>query len=338
MTDKFYCAFLDYLSIKEKQSLCGNLQKRNIRVKGFRMTKDIPSKILAPHIARNERSFFKILLECYKPTYADRDAAVDAFSPDTAVLCLTYFVRENIADEDFLNSLFQKASNTPVEPKESTSESKLQKKYEEFRQKYLAAHKEAEHLKKELEAEKKESHRLSELLSSKETDVENLQAEIHAHGIAQNELQQAQRDLEKMKKENQDLLALLSAQDTMISDLRAEIDAKVTEHHETVAALTQCISELEAKKVEHTNTTPHPDRRILILVSDESECVNGANSLPYSKIPQLSEIHEDYTEILFVTNDLPFHLKRRIHKMSDIQSKIHTFSTKSELLEYIEKG
>ena len=302
------------------------------------MTKDIPSRILASHIAKNERSFFKIIQDCYKPTYMNRDAAVEAFSPDTAVTGLTYFVRENIADEDFFNSLLQKTADRPAEPKASSADSKIQKKYEEFRQKYLTSRRELEQVKKELDVAKKENQRLSELLSVKETEAVNLQTELHNRGIAHIELQQARRDMEQVKKDNQDLAVSLSAKDTLIVNLRAEIEAKTIQHNDEVAALTQLISELESKNAESTNLDARSDRRILILVSDETEGVIGAASLPFCKIPQLVEIHEEYTEILFVTNDLPFHLKRRIHKMSDIQNKIHTFSTKSDLLEYIEKG
>lgn len=103
MTEKIYCAFLDYLSSKEKQKLCVNLQKREVRVNGFRMIKDVPSKILALHISKNEKAFFKILQECYTQTFADQNEAIKAFSPDTAVLCLTYFLCKNSVDENLIS-------------------------------------------------------------------------------------------------------------------------------------------------------------------------------------------------------------------------------------------
>lgn len=318
--------------------LCSNLQKRNVRINGFRMNKEIPSRILASHIAKNERSFFKILQECYKPTYMNRDAAMEAFSPDTAVLGLTYFVCENITDEDFLNSLLQKTVNSSAEPVASSADSKIQKKYEEFRQKYLTAHRELEQVKKELDTEKKENQRLRELLSARETEAETLQTELHNRGIEHIELQQTRRDLEQVKKDYQDLAASLSAKDTLIVDLRAEIEAKTIHHNDEVAVLTQLISELESKNAERANVDARADRRILVLVSDETELITGADSLPFNKIPQLIEIHEDYTDILFIKNDLPFYLRRCIHKMSSVQDKLHAFATKVQLMEYIEKG
>ena len=40
----------------------------------------------------------------------------------------------------------------------------------------------------------------------------------------------------------------------------------------------------------------------------------------------------------WTANDLPFHVKRLVNKITGAESKIHTFSTNAELVEYIERG
>ena len=338
MTEKFYCAFLDYLSAKEKQTLCGNLQKRNVRIKGFRLNKDIPSKVLAKHITKNETSFFKILKESYKPTYTDRNVAREAFSPDTAVVGLTYFVHENIFDEEFLISLLQKPVSSSDNQKVSISDTKTQKKYEEFRQKYLAAHKELEQVKKELEEEKKENQRLNELLSVHATETEKLRTESRNSNIDYREFQQNRIELERVRKENQELTTSLSEKETMLLDLCAEIEAKYREYDNTIIGLSQHILELESKGLVSERVASRTERRILVLVPSEKDSIQGTVSLAFDQIPKLGELHKDYTEILFTSNDMPFGMKRYLHKMTDIHDKLRTFATRAELVEYIGKG
>ena len=105
MTDNFYIDLLTYITPKVKQHLCLTLQKHGVRIKGFRLNGDIPTKILANNLAKNELGFHKLLKDTYKPDFLDKDDAVRAFSPDNAIMCLTYFLNIGVDDEEFLSNL-----------------------------------------------------------------------------------------------------------------------------------------------------------------------------------------------------------------------------------------
>lgn len=290
MTEKFYCDFLEYLSAKEKQKLFGYFQKRKVRVDGFRMSKDVPLKLLASHISRNEKMVFQILKDCYSPSYTDRNEAIQDFSPNTAVTCLTYFIQEKDIDEQFLASLLNEEKSSSSEPKPTIANNKAQKKSEEFRQKYLATYKELDQIKKAWDNLQSQNQKLQELLNDKECKLHAVEEEL--------------------------------------SNFRIQ-------HDQLVTTLKQRISELEETVIEQTRISELQCRKILVLSRYNEQGVPGVTILQYHHISQLEIIAGDYSEILFVTNDVPFPVKRHIQKIEEIQDKIHTFSTHTELMEYI---
>ena len=98
MTQSFYCKFLEFLSSKEKNMLLGQIEKRKIKVKGFRSIKDAPSELLATYFAKNEKTIFKILSECYTPKYSGVEDAIRDFLPGSAVVSFAYLIHENDVD------------------------------------------------------------------------------------------------------------------------------------------------------------------------------------------------------------------------------------------------
>lgn len=292
MTDKFYLRLLEYINQKEKQSLIRIFQKKRVRIDGFRMNTDIPPKLLATYLAKNEKYFFKILQEFYTPSYADKDAAVNAFTSDTAILCFTYFVNNEDLDETFLTSLMGSQSIIPNENIPLSLDKKAQKKSDEFRQKYLSDHKELLKVKQELESALQHVRTLQKALEEKDKEL----------NIVQDKVQYIQND-----------------------------------HQNTCKALNGRINELEGVIHLQEQLANSLKNRMLVLLKDEAENCKGINTLAYGQIAKLITIVNDYSEILFVANDIPFSAKRQINKIDGILEKLHSFSTMGELREYIEK-
>lgn len=293
MTEKFYRALLDYISPKEKKNLCSILQKRKMQINGFGMLKDVPAKILAPVIARNENKFLKILQESYSPTYVDQGEAVKAFSPNTAVDVLTYFWNEQNVDEELLMSLLTKAeeptTSSPVPPPASN---KAQKKADEFRQKYLAANR---------------------------------------------DLEQTKNLVEELRSENEGLKNELASKDQAIVQLQLELEQNRILHKQEITHLDGRIEELE-KALGALDDSDDCQPEVFLILS-KSECrIPGAVTLQFEEISKLPDMIDNYQELLFVANDLPFHIKRSVNKIAGIQRKTHAFLTSIELREYIEKG
>lgn len=142
MTKEFYTSFLNYIGPKELRKLYLNLREQKLPFKGFSSGKKTPPiEMLAPQIAKSEKIFFNVLEEQYVPAFDNCDDATNSFTPDTAVTCLTYFVKSGMADESFLTSLMTKGAKQ--EPTQfSTKAGKAERKTEEFREKYLSTRRE----------------------------------------------------------------------------------------------------------------------------------------------------------------------------------------------------
>lgn len=291
MTEQSYRDFLDYLSRKEKQTLCSHLEKR-FKVNGFRSVNTVPHKILAQVLAKNELKLFNLLQDCYSPTFANKDEAIGAFTPDTAVLCFTYFVKESILDENTLMQLLQKQEPSAVIPGQLVSDNRFQKKTDEFRKKYLATYKVLTETKERLESVQRENTELKKEINQKEqalSALENKMLSVNAERERENEA--LKRGIDELKK-------YIQEQDRII------------EQHETQS---------------------------LVLLKENDINIPGVTVLLYDDITQLTSVINNFSELLFVANDLPFRVKRHIYKYEILKEKMHVFSTNNELLEYLGK-
>ena len=293
MTEKFYCTLLEYISPKEKQTLCSILQKRKVQVNGYGMLKNAPVPLLAKMIAKNEEKFIKILKESYSPEYTDQHQAIDMLSPSTAVTCLTYLLEEQCADEELLLSLMTKQqSHNQAEAVVQPTSARTQKKYEEFRQKYLTANREIEQMKSKIE------------------ELERAKTQLHAQ---------------------------IEHQNSTILCLQKELTDEKVLHEEDTLSLRRKIEYLEFT-LSNTQIDNKSQVNEVIVLSQESCPVPGVTTLAIDDVYKLSEIIDDYRELLFVANDLPFHVRRLVNKLTGAQGKLHTFSTNAELIEYLERG
>lgn len=102
----------------------------------------------------------------------------------------------------------------------------------------------------------------------------------------------------------------------------------------TVNHLKCRISELESAIIEHQPKNTIQVVSILIIMETSGSDDIGVDVLAYDSISKLFKLADKYDEILLVTNDLPFSVIRKIHKIDTIQGKLKKFSTKQEMLEY----
>lgn len=178
MTKDFYTCFLSYVSPKELKKLYSNLCKQKISVRGFTPNKAPPAIILAPQIAKNERAFFDVLEKTYTPNFESNDDATNSFSPDMAVICLTYFVRSGLTDEAFLMSLLSKEEAVQEEFQLPPETGRGKKKAEEFRKKYLSTRRELQQLKDDYIKLQAETASLKVELREKSNELDSVRGEF----------------------------------------------------------------------------------------------------------------------------------------------------------------
>lgn len=290
MTKEFYQIFLNYLSEKELIRLYSNLRKRNFSVKGF-LKKRPPIELLAPQLAKKEHILLDVLEEFYQSDFDNRESATQAFSPDSAIKCLSFFVKNKIDDEKFLLSLIETRETKPVEQEHSLGKNKVAKKEEGFREKYLSEHRELLKLKSDFKKIQEENKNLELALCKKED----------ALGVAEDKIQYLQNLFENTSA--------------------------------TIESLKKRINELEKIKNKEQQQKPS-----ILIITDKTQYISPhIHILTYENISELDEIAENFPEIWFVENDLPFPTKRKLKKREDIRKKLRSFSTKRKMLEYAEQ-
>lgn len=177
MTEQFYSCFLVYIGQTELQRLRDNLQRNKFSVPGYRM-KSVSVQSLAKYISQNERQFSYVIKKVYGGTtqYNSKNEILLKFSPDNALSCLAVLFQGGYQIEEaelmcIMRDAQRKQENSKSEEKVST-ESKEQKKSDEFRQKYLNTYKLLEKEKKDNDLLRKEK---DELLSQLQTQVEDFE-------------------------------------------------------------------------------------------------------------------------------------------------------------------
>ena len=98
------------------------------------------------------------------------------------------------------------------------------------------------------------------------------------------------------------------------------------------------IDELETECSRLKRITYMQNRKILVISNSIQQYFAGVMVLPYDRIKELNHMVSDYSEILYVPNDMPFPSIRYIQKLDCIQEKLHLFCTHTELIDYLENG
>ena len=136
------------------------------------------------------------------------------------------------------------------------------------------------------------------------------------------ELEQAKEQLRDLNKENQ--------------SLRIELESQ--KHKEIVSSMQEKIDKLETECSRLSRITYMQSRKILVISNSLQQSFAGVMVLPYDQITELNHMVGDYSEILYVPNDMPFPSRRYIQKLDYIQEKLHVFCTHAELIDYLENG
>ena len=208
MTEQFYVTLLEYISQKEKQKLCDNLKKSKIAVKGFRLGKDTPTRLLASSIANRERAFLKILEENYAFSFSEKSEIPTIISPDNALGCLAALLRSNEFDEQWFSSFLEPQKDQRKQDKEEPQSIKSQKKADEFRRKYLSAYKENTQLKNRIQEVESENEALQTRIDDQARLLritnDRFDQQIHSYENTISELRRKVSELEEQHKQTPD--------------------------------------------------------------------------------------------------------------------------------------
>ena len=121
---------------------------------------------------------------------------------------------------------------------------------------------------------------------------------------------------------------------TGVKRIRIEKDVERSdkEHKEIVSSMQEKIDKLETECSRLSRITYMQSRKILVISNSLQQSFAGV-VLPYDRITELNHMVGDYSEILYVPNDMPFPSRRYIQKLDYIQEKLHVFCTHAELID-----
>lgn len=148
------------------------------------------------------------------------------------------------------------------------------------------------------------------------------------------ELIQLREYYEKLQVEHMKLKAVLYEERNKLNLAREALRHFEEESASTISRLKSRVSELENAIIEYQPASTVPMVSILIIMDIEETDDLGIDVLTYDHISKLVELANKYDEILLVTNDLPFSVKRKVHKVNTIQGKLKNFPTRREMFEY----
>ena len=122
---------------------------------------------------------------------------------------------------------------------------------------------------------------------------------------------------------------------TGVKRIRIEKDVERSdkEHKEIVSSMQEKIDKLETECSRLSRITYMQSRKILVISNSLQQSFAGVMVLPYDRITELNHMVGDYSEILYVPNDMPFPSRRYIQKLDYIQEKLHVFCTHAELID-----
>lgn len=154
--------------------------------------------------------------------------------------------------------------------------------------------------------------------------------------VVYKELEQAKKQLRDLNEENQNLRIELESQKQKMTLLKKDMECRDKEHKEIVSSMQEKIDKLEKECSELSRIAHVQSRKVLVISNSLQQSFTGVVILPYDRITELNYMLNDYSEILYVPNDMPFSNRRYIQKLSNIQEKLHRFYAHTELVDYLE--
>ena len=132
---------------------------------------------------------------------------------------------------------------------------------------------------------------------------------------AYKELEQAKEQLRDLNEENQSLRIELESQKQRVTLLEKDVERSDKEHKEIVSSMQEKIDKLETECSRLSRITYMQSRKILVISNSLQQSFAGVMVLPYDRITELNHMVGDYSEILYVPNDMPFPSRRYIQKL-----------------------
>ena len=152
------------------------------------------------------------------------------------------------------------------------------------------------------------------------------------------ELEQVKDQLRNLNEENQSLSIELESQKQKVTLLKKDVERSDKAHKEIVSSMQEKIDKLEKKCSRLSRRAYMQSKKILVISESLQQSFAGVMVLPYDRITELNHMVGDYSEILYVPNDMPFPSRRYIQKLDYIQEKLHLFCTHAQLIDYLKNG
>lgn len=152
-------------------------------------------------------------------------------------------------------------------------------------------------------------------------------------------LETTNEQLKRLSDENKRLSTELESQRQRTILLEKDIECKDKEYREMKFSMQQKIDKLKSECERLSHIAYIQSRKILVISNSNLGTFEGVTILPYDRISELDHmVVSDYSEIIYIPNDMPFPCRRRIQKMNQIQEKLRLFSTHTELVDYLKNG
>ena len=306
MTEQFYQKLIPYINAvenaTEKQLFWSCLQKRKLNIRGFRSLKDAPVPLAASYFARNEQAIIDSLKDV-EMKYDSIDEAIADFKTGNITQSIPFLLKNQENLEEKITPIFNMSIEEQGSPKQDKVIAELHQKNAELKNKLQTYRSECIQLKKENTSKKKENEKLQGELAAKEETIEHLIEEISA---LRKEVANKSQEIHNVRKVCRERIQLLEKENEELKG------AQEAAHHAP----------------------------ILVLLKEKSDIsYSGVHVRTYDYIQIMTEESAiDFSEILYVVNDMPVAMKFKLHRIAEACKRIRTFSTNHELKQYIQEG
>lgn len=301
MTEAYYKKLLQYLNTSEKQAFLSCLEKKKFKVDGYRTLEKAPPLLLARLLTKNEATVIHALKDL-GDNYSSIEEALADFRSGNVIKTYSFIVSNQEVTEEQLIAIMDAQSESVPSDADKTIE-RLQAALFDLSTKH-------QELKKEYTASKKKVNALV-----KENDK-----------------------LEKELKTANDSIIRVSAD---AQKAEATITSQAREYDQKISGFVQQIQELKKENEElRAQNREAAKAPILVLLKERvSIPLNWVLVRTYDFVASLNnENAVDYSEILYVYNEMPLSLRIKIQRIEEAQRKVKTFTTNHELLNYVKEA
>ena len=301
MTEAFYKKLLQYSNVSERQAFLSNLEKKKFKVDGYRSLRNVPPSLLARLLTRNEATVIHALKDI-GGNYSSIEEALADFRNGNILKTYSFILsNQEVTEEQLIAIMDDQAESIPSDADKTIE--KMQAALIDLNNKHQELKKEYSAIKKRVNALVKENEKLEKDLKTANENITRITAD-------------AQKAEEKITSQAREFDQIRSGFVQQIQELKKENEGLREQNEEAAKAPILVLLK------ERVNI---PLNWVLVRTYDFVASLNNENAV-------------DYSEILYVYNEMPLSLRIKIQRIEEAQSKVKTFTTNHELLKYVEEA